>query len=120
MSDSERTASISGDGVVVPQTVAVPVRMSLRPPPRLTTGSDYNLWFTHFELHVREAKIPDAKRVKELLPLVDDKLFRAISQMGLVESTDYAAVKECLRLRYGQSGTELEWQFKFQGRIQKT
>ena len=54
------------------------------------------------------------------MPLLDDEPFRAVSQMGLVGSTDYAAVKECLRLRYGQSGTEFEWQFKFQSRVQKT
>ena len=62
-----------------------------------------------FELYTREAKIPDGERVKELLPLVDDEPFRAVNQMGLVGSTDYAAVKECLRLR---SGTKLEWQFR--------
>ena len=33
---------------------------------------------------------------------------------------EYAAVKECLRLWYGQRGTELEWQFKLQGRVQES
>jgi hypothetical protein len=73
-----------------------------------------------FELYTGEAKIPDGERVKQLLPLLDDEPLRAVSQMGLVGSTEYAAVKECLQLRYGQSGTELEWQFKLQGRVQES
>ena len=98
-------------------TTTVPVRMSLRPPSRFTAKSDFNLWFMRFELYTGEAKIPDGERVKELL---DDEPFRAVSQMGLVGSAEYAAVKECLRLRYGQRGTELEWQFKLQGRVQES
>ena len=71
-----------------------------------------------FELYTGEAKIPDGEQVKELLPLLDDEPFRAVRQMGLVGSTEYAAVKECSQLRYGQSGSKLKWQFKLQGRVQ--
>ncbi len=81
-------------------TATVPVRMSLQPPSRFTAKSDFNLWFMIFELYMGEAKIPDGERVNELLPLLDDEPFRAVNQMGLVGSTEYAAVKECLRLRY--------------------
>ena len=127
MSDTDETVPTGGaqGSAAAPATAAtatatVPVRMSLRPPSRFTAKSDFNLWFMRFELYTGEAKIPDGERVKELLPLLDDEPFRAVSQMGLVGSTEYAAVKECLRLRYGQSGTELEWQFKLQGRVQES
>ena len=132
MSDTDETVPTGGaqDGAAAPVTAAtatttVPVRMSLQPPSRFTAKSDVNLWFMRFELYTGEAKIPDGERVKEILPLLDDEPFRAVSQMGLVRSAEYAAVKECLRLRYGmvwygQCSTELEWQFKLQGRVQES
>ena len=45
--------------------------------------------------------------MKELLPLLEDEPFRLGVQNGLLESTDYAAVQDCLRCRYGHEGTEL-------------
>lgn len=35
------------------------VRMSGRPPPRLSETTDLTLWLTRFELYVRQAKIPE-------------------------------------------------------------
>eukprot|EP00731_Ephydatia_muelleri_P021893 Em0014g484a len=69
------------------------VRMSLRPPSRFTGGTDLILWLKRFEL--------------------------VISQQGLVDSSDDAAVTRCLRAQYAPEGNHLEWQAKFQRRGQK-
>ncbi|KAL5476072.1 hypothetical protein EMCRGX_G025975, partial [Ephydatia muelleri] len=45
--------------------------------------------------------------------------FRVVSQQGLVDSGDYAAVTRCLRAQYAPEGNHLEWQAKFQRRGQK-
>ena len=98
---------------------AITVRMSVRPPAKFTERTDWGLWISRFERYVKEAKVPDLERVKELLPLLEDEPFRLVVQNGLLESTDYAAVQDCLRCRYGHEGTELEWQVKLQARVQQ-
>ena len=40
-------------------------------------------------------------------------------QNDLSESVDYKAVRDCLQCRYGHEGTEMEWQAKFQTRVQQ-
>eukprot|EP00731_Ephydatia_muelleri_P008580 Em0004g918a len=72
---------------------ALTVRMSVRPPAKFTEKTDWSLWIFRFE--------------------------RLVVQYGLSESADYAAVHECLQCRYGHDGTELEWQVKFQARVQQ-
>ena len=57
--------------------------------------------------------------VKELLPLLDDEPLRLVVQNDLSESADYKAVRDCLQSRYGHEGTEMEWQAKFQMRMQQ-
>ena len=98
---------------------ALTVRMSVRPPAKFTEKTDWSLWISRFERYVKEAKVPDSERVKELLPLLEDQPLRLVVQYGLSESADYAAVHECLQCRYGHDGTELEWQVKFQARVQQ-
>eukprot|EP00731_Ephydatia_muelleri_P032336 Em0023g843a len=98
---------------------ALTVRMSVRPPATFTEKTDWSLWISRFERYVKEAKVPDSERVKELLPLLEDEPLRLVVQYGLSESADYAAVHECLQCRYGHDGTELEWQVKFQARVQQ-
>eukprot|EP00731_Ephydatia_muelleri_P035359 Em0116g11a len=89
---------------------ALTVRMSVRPPAKFTEKTDWSLWISRFERYVKEARVPDSERVKELLPLLEDEPLRLVVQYGLSESADYAAVHECLQCRYGHDGTELEWQ----------
>ena len=57
--------------------------------------------------------------MKELLPLREDEPLRLVVQYGLSKSANYAAVHECLQCCYGHDGTELEWQVKFQARVQQ-
>eukprot|EP00731_Ephydatia_muelleri_P036715 Em0310g4a len=98
---------------------ALTVRMSVRLPAKFTEKTDWSLWISRFERYVKEAKVPDSERVKELLPLLEDEPLRLVVEYGLSESADYAAVHECLQCRYGHDGTELEWQVKFQARVQQ-
>ena len=42
-----------------------------------------------------------------------------MSQQGLVQSSDYMEVADCLRAQYEPEGNELEWLMKFQQRSQK-
>ena len=65
-----------------------------------------------------EAKIPDEKRTSELIPLLEDEPFRVVVQQGLVDSTDYDVVVQCLRRQYDPEGNELEFQCRFQQRVQ--
>ena len=46
------------------------VRMSVRPPARYAAGADFTLWCLRFELYVKEARIPEERWTKELLPLL--------------------------------------------------
>ena len=73
---------------------AITVRMSVHPPAKFTERTDWGLWISRFERYVKEAKVPDLERVKELLPLLEDEQFRLVVQNGLLESTDYAAVQD--------------------------
>ena len=50
-------------------------------------------WASNLPLDWQQAKMSDAEWLKKLLLLLDNEPFRAISQMGLVESTNYTAVK---------------------------
>ena len=95
------------------------IRMSARPPAKFSEKGDWNLWVTRFERYVQEAKVPDKEMVKELLPLLDDEPLRLVVQNDLSESADYKAVRDCLQSRYGHEGTEMEWQAKFQTRVQQ-
>ena len=115
MSTSKTMATGSGPAPAAQQVV----RMSLRPPVRFSPGSDFEIWFTRFEMYVKQAKIPEEQWTGELLPLLDDGPFRVICQQGLVNSTDYKAVIKCLQIQYAPEGNELEWQFKLQSRIQQ-
>ncbi|KAL5518121.1 hypothetical protein EMCRGX_G003803 [Ephydatia muelleri] len=94
------------------------LRMSQRPPPRFSAGTDLVLWLTRFELYVRLAKIPQDQVTGELLSLLDDGPFRVVSQQGLINSS-YDSVVKCLRALYAPEGNELEWQRKLQDRMQK-
>ena len=96
------------------------LRMSQRPPPRFSVGTDLILWLSRFELYVRLAKIPKEQVTGELLSLLDDEPFRVISQQGLVDSPSYDSVVKCLRALYAPEGNQLEWQRKLQSRMQKT
>ena len=51
---------------------------------------------------------------KELLPLLEDELFRTVSQLGLLCSTDYKQVWDCLQQKFTLKGNEAEWQFQLQ------
>ena len=57
--------------------------------------------------------------MKELLPLCEDAPFRAVSQAGLISSTDFKGVKDCLQKQFAPDRNELEWQFHLQGCVQK-
>ncbi|KAL5477031.1 hypothetical protein EMCRGX_G023770 [Ephydatia muelleri] len=94
------------------------LRMSQRPPPRFSAGTDVVLWLSRFELYVRLAKIPEDQVTGELLSLLDDGPFRVVSQQGLINSS-YDSVVKCLRALYAPEGNELEWQRKLQDRMQK-
>ena len=65
---------------------AITVRMSVRPPAKFTEKTDWSLWISRFERYVKEAKVPDSERVKELLPLLEDEPLRLVVQYGLSES----------------------------------
>ena len=65
------------------------LRMSQRPPPRFSVGTDLTLWLSRIELYVRLAKIPKEQVAGELLSLLDDEPFRIISQQGLIDSPSY-------------------------------
>ena len=95
------------------------VRMSLRPPVRFSAMGDLALWLTRFEMYVRRAGIPEDQWTSELLPLLEDEPFRLVSQQGLVQSSDYKEVADCLRAQYEPEGNELEWLMKFQQHSQK-
>ena len=75
------------------------LRMSQRPPPRFSAGTDLVLWLSRFELYVRLAKIPQDQVTGELLSLLDDGPFRVVSQQGLINSS-YDSVVKCLRALY--------------------
>ena len=55
----------------------------------------------------------------ELLSLLKDEPFRVVMQQGLDSDSEYSDVTEWLKAQYNPDGNELEWQAKFQHRIQK-
>ena len=96
------------------------VRVSARPPPRFSEDGDFVLWVQLFELYLEEAEIPPAKRVRELVSLLDDRPFRYVSQLGLLTSDSYETVRSELRKQYCPVADETEWQFRLQSRRQKS
>ncbi len=95
-------------------------RVSARPPARFSAQSDYVLWIQRFELYLREAEIPAAKRGNELASFLEDEPFRVVSQVGLLgEVVNYGAVKTCPQQHFAPAGMELEWQCQLQGCRQK-
>jgi len=72
------------------------------------------VWFVRCKLYVKEANIPEERWTKELLPLLEDEPFRTVSQLGLLGSTDYKQVRDCLQQRFAPKGNEQEWQFRLQ------
>ena len=73
------------------------VRVSARPPPKFSAAADFTLWIQRFEIYLSEAEIPAAKRARELLSLLEDGPFRVVAQLGLVNSDDYAGLKDQLQ-----------------------
>ena len=102
-----------------PPSVATPRRFSARPPAKFTSSTDFNLWIQRFELYVDEAGIPPEKRAREILSLLEDEPFRVVSQLGLILTDDYDAIKKELQQQFSPCGTEPEWQFKLQSRRQQ-
>ena len=95
------------------------VRISARPPKRFNSKFDFTLWIERLEIYFAEAEIPVEKKVKELFVLLEDDPFRIVSQLGLLESTDYRVVKSCLQQHFAPVGTELQWQNRLQNYYQK-
>ena len=89
------------------------VRVSARPPPRFSEDGYFVLWVQRFELYLEEAKVPPAKRVRELVSLLDDRPFSYVSQLGLLTSDSYETVRSELRKQYFPVADETEWQFRF-------
>ena len=120
MAEPMDTAERSADSKerLIPEVQAV--RMSLRPPPHFTEATDLVLWLTRFEMYVTQAEIPERRWTKELLPLLAEGPFRLVSQQGLVASENYKEVTQCLRAQYAPEGNQLEWQAKFQRRVQNS
>ena len=91
----------------------------MRPLARFSATSDLALWLRRFELYAQQARIPTEQRVVELLFLLEDEPFRVVMQQGLDSDSEYSDVTECLKAQYNPDGNELEWQSKFQHRMQK-
>ncbi len=72
------------------------MRMSVWPSARLLLEPTYHCGSNY----TTAAEVPDAEWVKELLPLLDDKPFRVVSQLGLLESDNYLAMKDSLLQHY--------------------
>jgi len=68
----------------------------VRPPAWYAAGADFILGSVCFELRIcKGGLIPSW--TKELLPLLEDELFRTVSQLGLLCSTDYKQVWDCMQ-----------------------
>ena len=72
------------------------VRISARPPKLFNSKVDFTLWMERLEIYFAEAEIPEEKKVKELCVLLEDDPFPIVSQLGLLESTDY--IQSCEEL----------------------
>ncbi len=94
-----------------------PLRMSLRPPVRYSTGVVLELWLTRFELYARGAAVPETEWKAELLPLLDDESFRVVNQLRLVQAGSYEDVKAHLKPQFtghlGVTTTFLKVRSKF-------
>ena len=107
-------------GMTEPERERRPTRFSARPPPRFATGTDFSLWIKRVELYIQEAGLPEEKKGAELVSLLEDELFRIVSQLGLVsETVEYDMVKACLASHFSPDGVELEWQAKMHVARQK-
>ena len=95
------------------------VRMSVRLPARFSATSDLALWLRRFELYAHQARISTEQWVAELLSLLDDEPFRVVLQQELDSDSEYSDITKCLKAQYNPDGNELEWQAKFQHRMQK-
>ena len=71
--------------------VAQVAQMSFRPPPRFTPGADLDLWITRFEMYLKQAKIAEEQWTAELLPMLDDELFRSFATRSL----HFFSVQDC-------------------------
>ena len=91
----------------------------VKPPGQFTVGTDWSLWMKRFEIYVREAEIPPAKKATELISLLGDEPFRIVCQLGLDDTTDFNAVRRHLEQQYAPIGLEREWQYKLQHCQQK-
>ena len=96
------------------------VRMSLRLPPHFTEATDLVLWLTRFKMYVTQAEILERRWTMELLPLLAEGPFMLVSQQGLVASENYKEVTLCFQAQYALEGNQLEWQAKFQRRVQNS
>ena len=96
------------------------VRVSARLLPRFSEDGDFILWVQHFDLYLEEAEDPPAKRVRELVSLLDDRPFRYVSKLGLLTSDSYETVRSELRKQYCPAADETEWQFRLQSHRQKS
>ena len=115
MDKAER--SVDSKARLIPEVRVV--KMSLRPPPRYRR-TDFLLWLTRLEMYVTQAEIPERRWTQELLPLLAEGPFRLVSQQSLVASENYKEVTQCLRAQYAPEGNQLEWQAKFQRRVQNS
>ena len=64
------------------------------------------------------ARITIKQWLAELLSLLDDEPFQVVMQNGLDSASEYNAMTECLKAQYNPDCNELEWQAKFQHRVQ--
>ena len=95
------------------------VRFSARPPTRYSVGTDFVLWIARVEMYFEEAEVPQEKKARELLALLDDSSFRVVSQLGLLGEARYERLKATLERHFSPVGNELEYQYQLQCRYQK-
>ena len=53
-----------------------------------------------FSCMQKKVKLLEEDWVKELLPLMEDASFRAVSQAEFIGSSDFKGVKDCLRKQF--------------------
>ena len=74
---SKTGTTASGSGAA--PAVQPIVKISLRPPARLSPESDLDLWLKCFEKYVKQTKIAKEQWTGELLPLLEDEPFRVVT-----------------------------------------
>ena len=117
--EEKEAATTSTEENAMNAAIARVMRIGLRPPPSFPAIGDWELWVSRFELYVLQATISEGLWTKELLTLLEDELFQVLSRHRPANSNDYKAVCACLQQHFAPFGNELEWQFKFQSRVQK-